>query len=76
MESTLENKLTRATTMLVNGAEELRGQVGKARSTIARGSTPSPPEHASFPAGQSGDGPMPAPDPDVVSLPGVFVDSG
>ncbi len=35
VEVTLENKVTRAATMLANGAEELRGQVGKARSVVA-----------------------------------------
>ncbi|MDP8955982.1 MAG: DNA recombination protein RmuC, partial [Actinomycetota bacterium] len=37
VESTLENKVARASSMLVNGTEELRGQVGKARATLARG---------------------------------------
>lgn len=36
MESTLENKLARASTMLANGSEEMRGQVGKARTALAR----------------------------------------
>ncbi len=36
MESVLENKLTRAATMLSNGADELRAQLGKARGSIAR----------------------------------------
>ena len=36
IESTLENKVVRASTMLANGAEELRGHVGKARGTLAR----------------------------------------
>jgi hypothetical protein len=36
MEATIENKVARASTMLVNGAEELRGEVGKARATLAR----------------------------------------
>ncbi len=36
VESTLENKVARASSMLVNGTEELRGQVGKARTTLAR----------------------------------------
>jgi DNA recombination protein RmuC len=36
MESTLENKVARASTMLSNGAEELRAEVGKARATLAR----------------------------------------
>jgi len=36
MEATLENKLERASTMLANGAGELRGQVGQARTAVAR----------------------------------------
>ena len=36
MEGTLENKVVRASTMLANGTEELRGQVGKARASLAR----------------------------------------
>ena len=36
MEATLENKLERASSMLANGAGELRGQVGQAHSTLAR----------------------------------------
>ncbi|HEY1332450.1 MAG TPA: DNA recombination protein RmuC [Actinomycetota bacterium] len=41
VEATLENKVARAATMLANGAEELRGQVGKARGMLARaGSDP------------------------------------
>jgi hypothetical protein len=35
VEATLENKVARATTMLVNGTEELRGQVGRARGMLA-----------------------------------------
>jgi hypothetical protein len=68
IESTLENKLSRAATMLVNGTEELRGSVGKARSAITRGSAPAVPAGPSAEASSA--------DPDVVSLPGVFVDSG
>ena len=37
MESTLENKLERASTMLANGTGELRGHVGQARAALARG---------------------------------------
>ena len=37
MEAVFENKLTRAATMLANGADELRAQLGKARGSIARG---------------------------------------
>jgi hypothetical protein len=36
MEATLENKVARASTMLINGAEELRGEVGQARAALAR----------------------------------------
>jgi hypothetical protein len=36
IEGAVENKLARAAAMLVNGTEELRGQVGKARSTLSR----------------------------------------
>jgi hypothetical protein len=36
MENTLENKVARASAMLVNGSEELRSHVGKARTTVAR----------------------------------------
>jgi DNA recombination protein RmuC len=35
MEATLENKVAKAATMLANGADELRGQMGKARTTLA-----------------------------------------
>jgi DNA recombination protein RmuC len=36
VEATLENKLERASTMLANGASELRGQVGRARTVLSR----------------------------------------
>src|SRR5262245_48805008 len=36
MESTLENKLERAATMLTNGTGEVRGQIGQARTALAR----------------------------------------
>jgi DNA recombination protein RmuC len=36
VEATLENKVAKAATMLSNGSEELRGQVGKARATLVR----------------------------------------
>ncbi len=36
VENTLENKVARASAMLVNGTEELRGHMGKARTTVAR----------------------------------------
>jgi DNA recombination protein RmuC len=37
MEGVLENKLVRAGTMIANGADEFRSQLGKARGAIARG---------------------------------------
>jgi DNA recombination protein RmuC len=40
MEGTLENKVERASTMLSNAAQEFRGHLGKARSTIAAASMP------------------------------------
>ncbi len=78
MEATVENKLARAATMLSNGAEELRTQVGKARSTIARGA-----ELAERPASGWAPGERSGPsaaaatrDPDP-SIPGLLlVDSG
>jgi DNA recombination protein RmuC len=36
MEGTLENKVSRASAMLANATEDLRGQVGKARGSLAR----------------------------------------
>jgi DNA recombination protein RmuC len=36
MEAVFENKLSRAATMLANGTDELRAQLGKARGSIAR----------------------------------------
>jgi hypothetical protein len=36
IEGTLENKLARASAMLANGTEELRGHLGKGRATLAR----------------------------------------
>lgn len=37
MEGVLENKFARAATMLANGADEMRSQLGKARGSVARG---------------------------------------
>jgi hypothetical protein len=37
MESVLENKIARASTMIANGADEFRSQLGKARGSVARG---------------------------------------
>jgi RmuC family len=42
VESVLENKIVRAATMLSNGADELRSQVGRARGSIARARATSP----------------------------------
>src|SRR5437763_219050 len=56
MEAVFENKLSRAATMLANGADELRAQLGKARGSIARArasGVDGPP--SSFPA-RGGDG--------------------
>jgi DNA recombination protein RmuC len=39
LELVVENKIAKATTMLANGADELRAQMGKARSTVARART-------------------------------------
>lgn len=36
MEATLENRVTKAATMLTNGAEDLRGHIGKARTSLSR----------------------------------------
>ena len=37
MEGVLENKFARAATMLANGTDEMRSQLGKARGSVARG---------------------------------------
>lgn len=48
VEAILENKVARASTMLVNGTEEIRGQLGKARTTLSRArEEPPPPAEAS-----------------------------
>jgi len=49
MEATLENKVERASTILSNGAQELRGHLGKARSAIA-GAMPARPAPVAAPA--------------------------
>jgi hypothetical protein len=49
MESTLENKVVRASTMLANGAEEFRGQMGKARASLARARYPDRDDSTSTP---------------------------
>ena len=42
MGAVVENKLTRAATMLTNGADELRSNLGKARGSIARAGSAAP----------------------------------
>jgi hypothetical protein len=42
MEGVLENKIARAATMISNGADEFRSQLGKARGSVARGRAGSP----------------------------------
>lgn len=37
MESVIENKIAKASTMVANGADELRSGLGKARASVARG---------------------------------------
>ena len=37
MESVLENKLAKASTMIANGADELRSRIGKARASVTHG---------------------------------------
>jgi hypothetical protein len=53
MESVVENKVARATTMLANGADELRSNLGRARGSIARARTASAPADAA----EEGSGP-------------------
>jgi hypothetical protein len=55
----LENKVARASTMLVNGAEELRGHLGKARTTLSRAGD----ERPSLRADESSADPTSLPDP-------------
>jgi hypothetical protein len=75
MEATVENKLARAATMLANGTEELRVQVGKARSTLARGPEAPEPAGGSWPAGEPASA-VPPRDADP-SIPGLLlVDAG
>ena len=42
MEHVLENKIARAATMISNGAEDFRSQLGKARGSVARGRASAP----------------------------------
>ncbi len=51
MEVVLENKFARAATMLSNGADEMRSQLGKARGSLARG-RPTPAEPADAPVAE------------------------
>jgi hypothetical protein len=46
LESVVENRVQKAATMLANGADELRSQVGKARGSIARAQGAAAPETA------------------------------
>ncbi|MFL5799537.1 MAG: DNA recombination protein RmuC [Actinomycetota bacterium] len=59
MEGVLENKVARAATMLSNGADEIRSQMGKARGSIARAraSSVEPPAAIAFPSRRGGDAP-------------------
>jgi hypothetical protein len=59
MEGVLENKVARAATMLSNGADEIRSQMGKARGSVARAraSTVEPPAAIAFPSRRGGDAP-------------------
>jgi hypothetical protein len=50
VEATLENKVARATTMLTNGTDELRGHVGKARGMLSRAGSAVPAIEAGLPA--------------------------
>jgi hypothetical protein len=55
MAGVVENKIARATTMLTNGADELRSSVGKARGSLARGRVPSS-DGALFSGTEDGEG--------------------
>lgn len=46
LEGVLENKFARAATMLANGTEEMRSHLGKARGSIARGTSLGTPDDA------------------------------
>jgi len=49
LESVVENRVQKAATMLANGADELRSQLGKARGSIARANGPAAPRPAGDP---------------------------
>jgi RmuC family len=44
LEAVVENRVQKAATMLANGADELRSQLGKARGSIARANAAAPPD--------------------------------
>ncbi len=68
MEATLENKLTRASTMLVNGADEMRGHLGKARTSLVR-AREDPAELSGFAAPDEGETSTSTIRPRLVGLP-------
>jgi DNA recombination protein RmuC len=49
MEAVVENRFAKAATMLTNGADEFRSQLGKARGSIARAHAADPPEDDTTP---------------------------
>jgi uncharacterized membrane-anchored protein YhcB (DUF1043 family) len=49
MEAIVENRFARAATMLTNGADEFRSQLGKARGSIARAHAAEPPDDETAP---------------------------
>jgi len=49
MEAIVENRFARAATMLTNGADEFRSQLGKARGSIARAHAAAPPDDETAP---------------------------
>jgi DNA recombination protein RmuC len=53
MGAVVENKLARAATMLTNGADELRSNLGKARGSIARAGTATAPANDPVETGES-----------------------
>ncbi len=76
IEATVENKLARAVAMLSNGADELRGQVGKGRSTVARATSGPAAMTAAMPGGLREDDTVAAqnmPDEWEQPLPGLVV---
>jgi len=49
MEAIVENRFAKAATMLTNGADEFRSQLGKARGSIARAHASAPPDDDAAP---------------------------